>query len=168
MAVAPTQEVKAYRNYIGGEWVDAALGRDVRGLQPILGRRRGNRARREAVRTRSRAIASARESFDSGVWADMDPDERVRIMRSVVDKFTEHEDELAELESLQSGMTMRATATVVIGYCINHWDYFARAGGAADARSRSSPSRSPPTPTTSCCASRWACAPGSSPGTSRW
>ena len=56
----------------------------------------------------------------------MDPDERVRIMRSVVDKFTEHEDELAELESLQAGMTMRATATVVIGYCINHWEYFAR------------------------------------------
>ena len=23
-------------------------------------------------------------------------------------------------------MTIRATSTVVIGYCINHWDYFAR------------------------------------------
>jgi len=24
-------------------------------------------------------------------------------------------------------MTIRSTSTVVIGYCINHWDYFARA-----------------------------------------
>ena len=125
MAVAPTQDVKAYKNYIGGEWVEAASGETFEVENPSSG---------EIVATvpkggredAQRAIAAARESFDSGVWAEMDPDERVRIMRSVVDKFTEHEDELAELESLQSGMTMRATATVVIGYCINHWDYFAR------------------------------------------
>ena len=27
---------------------------------------------------------------------------------------------------MQAGMTIRATSTVVIGYCIQHWDYFAR------------------------------------------
>ena len=31
MAVAPTQDLKAYKNYIGGEWVEASGGRDVRG-----------------------------------------------------------------------------------------------------------------------------------------
>ena len=126
MAVAPTQEVKAYRNYIGGDWVDAASGETFEVENPSSG---------EVIATvpkggredAHRAIAAARESFDSGIWAEMDPDERVRIMKSVVDKFIEHEDELAELESLQSGMTLRATGTVVIGYCINHWDYFARA-----------------------------------------
>ena len=30
-------------------------------------------------------------------------------------------------------MTIRATSTVVIGYCINHWDYFSQPGDAADA-----------------------------------
>ena len=128
MAIAPTQDVKAYKNYIGGEWVEAASRRDLRGDQPLERRARGHRPEGRA-RGRAAAIAAARESFDSGVWAEMDPDERVRIMRSVVDKFTEHEDELAELESLQAGMTMRATSTVVIGYCINHWDYFARHAG---------------------------------------
>jgi acyl-CoA reductase-like NAD-dependent aldehyde dehydrogenase len=125
MATAPTQDVKAYRNYIGGEWIDAASGDTFEVENPSSGETiaivpRGGRE------DAHRAIAAARESFDSGAWADMDPDERVRIMKSVVDKFTEHEDELAELESLQSGMTLRATGTVVIGYCINHWDYFAR------------------------------------------
>ena len=128
MAVAPTQEVKAYKNWIGGEWADAASGESFEVINPST---------EEVIATvpkggredAHKAIAAARETFDSGVWADIDPDERVRIMRSVVDKFTEHEDELAELESLQSGMTMRATGTVVIGYCITHWDYFARAAG---------------------------------------
>ena len=126
MAVAPTQEVKAYKNYIGGEWVDAASGETFEVENPSSGEiiatvPKGGREDAHA------AIAAARTAFDSGVWAEMDPDERVRIMKSVVDKFIEHEDELAELESLQSGMTIRATGTVVIGYCINHWDYFARA-----------------------------------------
>src|SRR5687767_11903190 len=126
MAVAPTQEVKVWKNYVGGEWVEASSGETFEVINPSNGEvvaavPKGGRE------DAHRAIAAAKESYESGVWAGMDPDERVRIMRSVVDKFTEHEDELAELESLQAGMTMRATATVVIGYCINHWEYFARA-----------------------------------------
>ncbi len=114
MAVAPTQDVKAYKNYIGGEWVDATSGETFDVENPSTGEvfatvPKGGREDAQA------AIAAARRSFDSGEWRDMDPDERVRIMRSVVDKFTEHEDELAELESLQAGMTVRATASFVIG-----------------------------------------------------
>jgi acyl-CoA reductase-like NAD-dependent aldehyde dehydrogenase len=118
-------EVKHFKNYIGGEWVDAASGETFEIVNP---------ATEEVVATvpkggredAQRAIAAARETFDSGVWSDMDPEERKRILLSVIDGFTEHEDELATLETMQAGMTIRATSTVVIGYCINHWDYFAR------------------------------------------
>jgi acyl-CoA reductase-like NAD-dependent aldehyde dehydrogenase len=125
MAVAPTQDVKAYRNYIGGEWVDADSGETFDVINPSSGELIATvpKCGREDAH---RAIAAAREAFDSGPWPGMEPDERVRIMRSVVGKFTEHEDELAELESMNAGMTLRATGTVVIGYCITHWDYFAR------------------------------------------
>ena len=87
MAVAPTQDLKAYKNYIGGEWVEASGGETFEVENPSSGEvfatvPKGGREDAHA------AIAAARESFDSGVWADMDPDERVRIMRSVVDKFT--------------------------------------------------------------------------------
>ena len=73
-----------------------------------------------------RAIAAAREAFDSGVWSGIDPEERKRIMLSVVERVAALEDELATLETMQAGMTIRATSTVVIGYCVQHWDYFAR------------------------------------------
>jgi aldehyde dehydrogenase (NAD+) len=73
-----------------------------------------------------RAIAAARRSFDSGEWSELDPEERKRILLQVIDRLNEVEDELATLETLEAGMTIRATSTVVIGYCISHWDYFAR------------------------------------------
>jgi acyl-CoA reductase-like NAD-dependent aldehyde dehydrogenase len=128
LAVAPTQDVKAYRNWIGGEWVDAESGESFEVINPSTEEVFATvpKGGREDAH---KAIAAARESFDSGVWSDIDTDERVRIMSSVVEKFTEHEDELAELESMQAGMTLRATGTVVMGYCITNWDYFARMAG---------------------------------------
>ena len=118
-------EVKHYQNYIGGEWVDAASGETFDVVNP---------ATEEVVATvpsgdredAQRAIAAARKSFDSGEWSELDPEERKRILLSVIDRLNEAEDELATLETLEAGMTIRATSTVVIGYCINHWDYFAR------------------------------------------
>ena len=71
-----------------------------------------------------RAIAAARGAFDDGPWRSMEAEERKRILLSVIERFAEFEDELATTETMQAGMTIRATSTVVIGYCINHWDYF--------------------------------------------
>jgi acyl-CoA reductase-like NAD-dependent aldehyde dehydrogenase len=118
-------DVKHYKNYIGGEWVDSASGESFDVINP---------ATEEVVATvpkggredAQRAVAAARGAFDSGVWSGLDGDERKRIMLSVLERFTAAEDELAEMETAQAGMTIRATSTVVIGYCINHWDYFSR------------------------------------------
>jgi acyl-CoA reductase-like NAD-dependent aldehyde dehydrogenase len=122
---AARAEVKHYQNYIGGEWVDAASGETFDVINP---------ATEEGVATVPKgdredaheAIAAARNAFDSGEWTGMEAEERKRILLSVIDRFTEAEDELATLETMQAGMTIRATSTVVIGYCINHWDYFSR------------------------------------------
>jgi acyl-CoA reductase-like NAD-dependent aldehyde dehydrogenase len=122
---AARTEVKHYRNYIGGQWLDAASGETFEVINP---------ATEEVIATvpnggredAQRAIASAREAFDSGEWSSLDGEARKEIMLAVIDKLNALEDEIAELETLEAGMTIRATSTVVIGYCINHWDYFAR------------------------------------------
>jgi len=126
MAVDTASGVRDYKNYVGGEWVQASGGETFDVINP---------ATEEVIATvpkmtredAQNAIGVARETFDSGEWSELAPDERSRILRQVVEKFTEHEDELAALETAQAGMTIRATSTFVIGYCINHWDYFARA-----------------------------------------
>jgi acyl-CoA reductase-like NAD-dependent aldehyde dehydrogenase len=118
---AARAEVKHYKNYIGGEWVDATSGETFDVINP---------ATEEVVATvpkggredAHKAIAAARGAFDSGEWTSLEPEERKRILLSVIERFTEAEDELATLETMQAGMTIRATSTVVIGYCINHWD----------------------------------------------
>jgi acyl-CoA reductase-like NAD-dependent aldehyde dehydrogenase len=126
MAIDTASEVRDYKNYVGGEWVEASSGETFDIVNPATEEviARVPKMSREDAQG---AIRTARETFDSGVWSELAPDERSRIMLSVVEKFTEHEDELAALETAQSGMTIRSTSTVVIGYCINHWDYFARA-----------------------------------------
>jgi acyl-CoA reductase-like NAD-dependent aldehyde dehydrogenase len=125
MAVETRADVTHYQNYIGGEWVDAASNESFDVINPATEERVATvpKADRQDAQ---RAIAAAREAFDSGEWTGLEPEERKRILLSVVEKFNEHEEELATLETLQAGMTIRATSTVVIGYCINHWDYFSR------------------------------------------
>ena len=84
-----------YKNYIGGEWVDAASGETFDVVNP---------ATEEVFATvpsggredAQRAIAAAREAFDSGVWSGMEAEERKRILLSVVEQLSrELEDELA-------------------------------------------------------------------------
>jgi acyl-CoA reductase-like NAD-dependent aldehyde dehydrogenase len=126
MAIETAGEVRDWGNYVGGEWVTASDGDTFEVTDPATEEVVGTVPKLSRADAQN-AIAKARETFDSGVWSGLAPDERSRIMLQVVEKFTEYEDELAELETRQSGMTIRSTSTVVIGYCINHWDYFARA-----------------------------------------
>jgi len=126
MAIDTAGEVRNWGNYVGGDWISASDGGTIEVINPATEEVVGTVPKLTRPDAQA-AIAAARAAFDSGVWSGLAPDERSRILMQVVEKFTEHEDELAELETRQSGMTIRATSTVVIGYCINHWDYFARA-----------------------------------------
>jgi acyl-CoA reductase-like NAD-dependent aldehyde dehydrogenase len=54
-----------------------------------------------------KAIAAARRSFDSGVWSNMKPKERAKILMKVVEKLQERTNDLALIESQDSGATIR-------------------------------------------------------------
>ncbi len=118
-------EVQHQKNYIGGEWVDSLSGDTFEIVNP---------ATEEVFATvpsggredAQRAIAAARGAFDGGEWTGMEAEERKRILLSVLEHLTAMEDDLATVETMQAGMTIRATSTVVIGYCMQHWDYFSR------------------------------------------
>ncbi len=125
MATETAKGVRAWGNYIGGEWVHAADGATIEVFNPATEELLATVPSMSREEARG-AIAAAREVHDSGVWADMPPDERSRILLQTVARLTEHEDELAELEALESGMTIRAASTVQLGQSILHWDYFAR------------------------------------------
>ncbi|MEA2266184.1 MAG: hypothetical protein QOE27_1767 [Solirubrobacteraceae bacterium] len=125
MATQTAKGVRNWGNYVGGEWVTAADGATIPVYDPCTEELLATVPSLSREETRA-AIGQARVVFDSGVWSEAPPAERSRILLQVVDKLTEHEDELARLETMESGMTIRAAATVQLGYSSVHWDYFAR------------------------------------------
>lgn len=66
-------------------------------------------APRGTVDTAAQAIAAARQAFDHGTWPRMEAPERGRLLHALADKIDEHADELAWLESRDTGRLLRAT-----------------------------------------------------------
>ena len=75
-------EVQHYKNYIGGEWVDAASGETFDVVNPateeMFATVPAATARTPSARSPRRATA-----FDSGEWTGMEAEERKRILLSV-------------------------------------------------------------------------------------
>ncbi|HEY1442475.1 MAG TPA: aldehyde dehydrogenase family protein, partial [Mycobacterium sp.] len=62
------------------------------------------------------AVARAKASFESGVWRDKPPSERAKILWRVGELIDQNAELLAELESLNAGMTpLQAQGTVTVG-----------------------------------------------------
>ncbi|BCO38117.1 aldehyde dehydrogenase family protein [Mycobacterium heckeshornense] len=62
------------------------------------------------------AVARAKASFESGVWRDLPGSERAKVLWRVGELIDQHAAELAELESLNAGMTpLQAQGTVAVG-----------------------------------------------------
>jgi len=49
------------------------------------------------------AVEHARKSFESGVWSDIDPQEKKQIMLKLADLMEKHSEELALLDTLETG-----------------------------------------------------------------
>src|SRR5262249_46798482 len=62
------------------------------------------------------AVARAKASFEAGVWRDKPPTERAKILWRVGELIDQNAELLAELESLNAGMTpLQAQGTVTVG-----------------------------------------------------
>src|SRR6201987_4620628 len=62
------------------------------------------------------AVARAKASFESGVWRDKPPSERAKILWRVGELIDENAELLAELESINAGMTpLQAQGTLTVG-----------------------------------------------------
>ncbi|MBU1168066.1 MAG: aldehyde dehydrogenase family protein [Proteobacteria bacterium] len=67
------------------------------------------------------AIEAARKSFDSGVWSSMRPKERAARLMKAISLIEEKEGELALLETMDAGATIRKTTLQDIPYSIEHF-----------------------------------------------
>ena len=87
---------------IGGQWSDAASDARVNVVNPSDGSVLGafGDASAEDV---DRAVAAARKAFEEGPWRTMKPGERAALIHACADAMAAHHEELAQLESLDTG-----------------------------------------------------------------
>jgi aminomuconate-semialdehyde/2-hydroxymuconate-6-semialdehyde dehydrogenase len=105
---ASTEGVRQIRHLIGGELTDAQSGETFNTRDPHDNSLLGTVARGTA-KDGERAIESARDAFDNGPWPRMSPKERRKILHDLADTIDAHRDELAMLETRDSGKVIGQT-----------------------------------------------------------
>src|SRR5699024_9818409 len=96
------------RHYINAEFVDSIDGDTFDVLNPVT-----NEAYIKAssgkVADIDAAVAAAKEAFDNGPWPNMLPRERSRILHKIADVVETRQQELAEMETWDSGLPISQT-----------------------------------------------------------
>jgi phenylacetaldehyde dehydrogenase len=108
---------------IDGEHVDAADGATFETVDPATGEVIARVARGQSEDV-DRAVRSARRALE-GPWRAMGPSERERVLRRLADLIDEHGDELAQLDSLDSGKPVTHIRAVDVPLASGQFRYFA-------------------------------------------
>ncbi len=115
-----------WRNFIGGQWVDAANGGRIAVEDPATGERIAEIARGEAADV-DRAVAEARRCVDSGALSAMRPSARGHLVQEVGRRLRARIDEIAPILTLESGKNLTQARTEIEGSAA----YFEYYGGLA-------------------------------------
>jgi phenylacetaldehyde dehydrogenase len=109
---------------IGGAWVEAASGKTFDTYNPATGEVLAKVAEGDRVDI-DRAVKAARKAFEEGPWPDMLPAERARLLWKLADLVAEHQQELAELETLDNGKPIFFSRIVDVPTCAANLRYMA-------------------------------------------
>ncbi|XP_037318514.2 mitochondrial 10-formyltetrahydrofolate dehydrogenase isoform X2 [Pungitius pungitius] len=72
-----------------------------------------------------RAVAAAKEAYYSGPWGKMNPRDRGSLLYKLADLMEEHQEELATIESIDSGAVYTLALKTHVGMSIQTFRYFA-------------------------------------------
>jgi acyl-CoA reductase-like NAD-dependent aldehyde dehydrogenase len=115
---------QSHRLLIGSERPEAADGRTFATIDPATGREIAQVAQAGADDV-DRAVATAREAFAAGPWASMPASGREQLMLALAAAIEEHDQELAEIESLDNGKPVGLARYVDVRGAAAHLRYFA-------------------------------------------
>ena len=74
-----------------------------------------------------RAVAAARRSFESGVWANLAPRDRKKRLQKLAELIDAHRDELALMDSITMGMPISIAAGYCVQWAINCFEWYGEA-----------------------------------------
>jgi formyltetrahydrofolate dehydrogenase len=110
--------------FINGEFVDAENGKTAPTINPtteevIMKLSDGG------VADVNKAVKAAKEAFESGQWAQMNARDRGKLMYKLADLMEQHNEELATIESIDSGAVYTLALKTHVGMSIDTFRYFA-------------------------------------------
>ena len=102
MSSGSKMEVRKYKNYINGKWLESSSGETFPVYDPSTEEVIAQVSAASAADVDS-AVKAARAAFDSGPWAQTTAQDRGRILYKFAEKVRQNSAHLAEIESRNSG-----------------------------------------------------------------
>ncbi|MGW6978757.1 gamma-aminobutyraldehyde dehydrogenase [Streptomyces sp. NPDC054932] len=127
-----TTELRRLRNYIGGEFKDAADGRTTEVVNPATGEVYAT-APLSGQADVDAAMAAAAAAFPG--WRDTTPSERQKALLKIADAFEARADELVAAESENTGKPLALTASEELPPMVDQIRFFAGAARLLEGRS---------------------------------
>src|SRR6202161_4390647 len=115
---------KTRKILINGKWVEAASGKTFPTYNPATGEVLANIAAGDKEDI-NRAVQAARAAFESGPWSKISPSERGRMIWRLADLLEKHQEEFAQLESLDNGKPLKIARVADLPLSIDHFRYYA-------------------------------------------
>src|ERR687892_1524010 len=116
---------------IDGELSASASGETFESIDPSTGEAFASIAKAGAEDVK-RAATAARKAFDEGPWPRMRGRDRAKSLLAVADGIKKHAPDLAELESRDSGGTIRKAQNADIGMAISTFRFYAELASRED------------------------------------
>ncbi|MDC7682285.1 aldehyde dehydrogenase [Asticcacaulis sp. BYS171W] len=117
---------KPAQAFIGGSWVDARSGKTFDNHTPRDGTLINRIAACDAADVDT-AVIAARTAFEDGRWTRLAPKARKQVLHKLADLMSAHAENLALLETLDTGKPIRDSRAVDIPLAINTTRYYAEA-----------------------------------------
>ncbi len=116
--------LEAAKLFINGRWEAAADGRTIDVVNPATGELLTTVPDGSAPDV-DRAVAAARASFERKSWRGMDPSRKEKILWDISEILLRHREELAMLESMENGKTVREAGGADVDPAIDAFRYYA-------------------------------------------
>ncbi|GFJ95068.1 hypothetical protein Prum_087100 [Phytohabitans rumicis] len=130
----PTAPLAPGRLYIDGGWRSGeGLRRDV--VNPATGKAVTTAADATDAEVDA-AVEAARRAYDSGVWSGLSGRERSRVLYRAAALIQEHAEELAQLETLDTGKPIQFSRMIDVGNTVTHFEYYAGLAYSIDGATR--------------------------------
>jgi len=118
------QQLQPCKLFIGGQWEAAQCARTIDVINPATGELLTTVPDSEAGEV-NRAVSAARASFERKSWRGMDPSKKEKILWDIAEILLKHREELAVLESMENGKTVREAGGADVDPAIDAFRYYA-------------------------------------------